>query len=68
MESFRSIMNPATFTKSLTDDEFKTYKSQLDQRVDLTISGIGRLGIETKVLSKNELVNLYKASYNPGQG
>ena len=68
MESFRSIVSPTTFTKSLTDEEFKTYKTQLDQRVDLTISGIGRLGIETTVLSKNELVNLYKSSYNPGQG
>ncbi|MDP3954138.1 MAG: hypothetical protein Q8Q06_01825 [bacterium] len=62
---FKSLASPSTYSKSLTEDEFRAYKMQLDQRIDLVMSGIGRLGINARVLDKEELLNLYKSLYNP---
>ena len=60
----RSMLSPAKFVRSLTDEEVLAYQMQLNQRVDLVLSGIGRLGINTRVLGKEELINLYKSLYN----
>jgi len=65
MDTFKSLTSPSTYTKSLTEEEFRNYKMQIDQRVDLVSSGIGRLGISTRPLGKEELINLYKSLYNP---
>ncbi|MDD3487035.1 MAG: hypothetical protein PHF35_01490 [Candidatus Moranbacteria bacterium] len=46
--------------------EFENYKSQLWQRVDHVMAGLGGTGIRMAPLSTEELIELYYNSYNPG--
>lgn len=46
--------------------EFENYKSQLFQRVDHVIAGLGGTGIRMAPLSTEELIELYYNAYNPG--
>ena len=64
--ALKSIANPSKFVKSLTDQELESYKVQLNQRIEFIMGGIGGLGLESRVLKKEELMNLYYSYYNPG--
>jgi hypothetical protein len=46
--------------------EFENYKSQLWQRVDHVMAGLGGTGIRMAPLSTEELIELYYNAYNPG--
>ena len=59
------MLSPGQESKTLTEDEFKTYRLQLNQRVELVLSNIGRLGINSKIIVKKELLEIYKKLYNP---
>lgn len=45
---------------------FGEYKTQLWQRVELVISGLGRLGVRAVPLSTDELLELFYGLYRPG--
>jgi len=64
-EIFKSIFKPAQIVKRLTPEEFESYESQLNQRVDLVYENLAGLGLGVKVLKQDELVNLYYRFYNP---
>ncbi|MBI2670266.1 MAG: hypothetical protein HYX20_03945 [Candidatus Yanofskybacteria bacterium] len=64
--AFRSVVSPSKFTKTLTDQEFENYKTQLSQKNQFVMDSISGLGIETRILGKEELMNLYYSYYNPG--
>ncbi|PJE50404.1 MAG: hypothetical protein COV29_04520 [Candidatus Yanofskybacteria bacterium CG10_big_fil_rev_8_21_14_0_10_36_16] len=63
--TIKNILNPSQESKTLTEDEFRTYRLQLNQRVELVLSNIGRLGINSKIIVKKELLEMYKKLYNP---
>jgi len=48
-------------------DNFEQYKSQLDQRVNLVVSGLQGLGIKAVPLNDEQLTQLYYEFYNIGK-
>lgn len=64
-EILKSIFKPAQIVKQLAPEEFESYKSQLNQRVDLVYENLAGLGLGAKVLKQDELINLYYRFYNP---
>jgi len=63
----KGAVNPGAATKNITDQELQNYKIQLDQRIDFIMNGIGGLGLDGRVLQKDELMNFYYSYYNPGK-
>jgi type IV secretory pathway VirB4 component len=45
---------------------FEEKRSQLDQRVGVIISGLGRIGIRTSQLKTDQVVELFYKTFNPG--
>ncbi len=66
LDSFKSIFSPKKFVQTLTDEQLNNYKVQLNQRIEVISQGINGLGLETKVLEKEQLINLFYSFYNPG--
>ena len=64
-ETIKNIFKPSLAIKGLTPEEFDSYKSQLNQRVNLVFENIAGLGLTPKVLGQEELTNLYYRFYNP---
>jgi type IV secretory pathway VirB4 component len=65
--AFKSVVTPSKFIKTLTDEELENYKTQLGQRIGVIVEGLSGLGIETKTLAGDQLMNLFYSYYNPGQ-
>lgn len=65
LETAKSIFKPAETVKSLTPEEFDSYKNQLHQRVSLVFENIAGLNLTAKILEKEGLTNLYYRFYNP---
>lgn len=64
-QSLKSIFKPSTVAKELTPEQLETYKSQLLQRTELIFDGLIGMGLKTKTLEKNDLMNLFYGLYNP---
>lgn len=64
--ALKSVASPSKFLKTLTDQELENYKIQLNQRVEFVMGGISGLGLESRLLNKEELAGLYYSYYNPG--
>lgn len=64
--AIKGIISPSKFIKALTDEELANYKTQLNQRIEIVSTGLSGLGLETRVLPKDELTNLFYSYYNPG--
>ncbi|MGD0976714.1 MAG: hypothetical protein ABR875_00230 [Minisyncoccia bacterium] len=67
LSAFKGVLTPSEFAKAISDEQFQTYKTQLDQRIELIAGGISALGLEAKVLKDDELKKLFYSYYNPGQ-
>lgn len=67
LDTVKSLFAPSKFIRSLSDEELENYKVQINQRVDVVMAGIGGLGLESKLLNREELLNLFYTYYNPGQ-
>ncbi len=65
VQSLKSFFKPAQTIKRLAPEDFDSYKSQLDQRVNLIYENLAGLGLGVKILQQDELVNLYYRFYNP---
>jgi len=50
---------------TLTYDEFKKYKTELDQRIQVVQSGLGSIGVRTALLATQQLIELFYNVYNP---
>jgi hypothetical protein len=53
--------------KSLTEEDFARYKTQLLQRVDYVIAGLRRAGVHSIQLGNEEIVELLWSFYNPAE-
>ncbi|MBI2064944.1 MAG: hypothetical protein HYT62_02735 [Candidatus Yanofskybacteria bacterium] len=67
-QSIRSALNPASSAKQLTDEQFLIYKNQLMQRSELIFGGLVGLGLKTRLLERDELVQIFYGLYNPVTG
>lgn len=65
--AIKSVVAPSKFAKTLTNEELENYKVQIGQRIGIIIEGLSGLGIETRTLAGDELMNLFYSYYNPGQ-
>ena len=65
-QSLKSIFKPSTIAKELTPEQLETYKGQLNQRTELISDGLIGMGLKTKILKKDALLNLFYGLYNPG--
>lgn len=52
-------------SQEVNDDEFQKLKTQLWQRVEFVMSGLGGAGIKTVPLNNDELIELFYKLYNP---
>lgn len=64
-ESLKSIFKPSSVVKQLTPEQLETYKTQLLQRAELIFDGLVGLGLKTKLLEKDDLLNIFYSLYNP---
>lgn len=65
VQSFKSIFKPTTVIKELTAEQLETYKSQLLQRTELVFDGLVGMGLKTKLMERDDLMNLFYGLYNP---
>ncbi len=65
--AIKSVVSPSKFVKTLTEEELENYKTQIGQRIGVITEGLSGLGLQTKTLSGDELMNLFYSYYNPGQ-
>jgi len=52
--------------KAMDLASFEEKRTQLDQRVGVIISGLGRVGIRTTELTTDQVVELFYKTFNPG--
>ncbi|MEX1064081.1 MAG: hypothetical protein WD898_03645 [Candidatus Paceibacterota bacterium] len=64
--AIKGAIIPSKAEKKITDEELENYKVQLTQRTDIVYGGLSGLGLQMRVLSKNELMNMFYSYYNPG--
>ena len=53
--------------KTLANEQFEEYRSQLEQRVGVVEQGLVRCGIRVAELGTEEVVELYYKIFNPGE-
>ena len=51
--------------KAIQDENFPTYKAQIEQRAELIFDGLQGMGLEAHYLVAEELVPMFTALYNP---
>lgn len=64
-KSIKSILQPATKSQQLSDEQFTEYRNQIIQRTELVLDGLVTLGLRARILKESELINLYYGLYNP---
>lgn len=52
--------------KTIEKSDFEAYKSQVKQKAELVSDGLQGLGLIAKILSQEELTNMFYSLYNPG--
>ena len=65
LQSIKSTVSPASSARQLTDEQFSVYKNQLMQRSELIFGGLVGLGLRTRLLERDELVQIFYGLYNP---
>ena len=64
-QKLTSVFNPTQVAKEKLEI-FETYRNQLLQRVEHVSYGLSSVGVKTKMLTTEELIELYYNTYNPG--
>ncbi len=64
-QSIKGAINPGSATKKLSDEKFSVYRNQLMQRAELVFGGLVGLGLRTRTLGRDELVDIFYNLYNP---
>ena len=64
IQSLKSTVKPIPL-KDLTPERFDLYKNQLMQRAELVFGGLISLGLRTRQLERDELVETFYNLYNP---
>lgn len=65
--AIKSTIRPKQFIRTLSDTEIQQYKIQLNQRIEVVMTGLSGMGLETRELNQEELMNMFYSYYNPGQ-
>lgn len=65
MQSIRSTVSPGGTMNAVSDEKFQIYKNQLMQRAELIFGGLIGMGLKTRVLERDELVQTFYNLYNP---
>ena len=65
IRSLRSTVSPGSAMKQLSDEKFAVYRNQLLQRSELVFSGLVGLGLRTRTLEEDELIDVFYNLYNP---
>lgn len=65
MQSIRSIVGSNTGTVEMPEEKFETYRNQLMQRSELIFGGLVGLGLKTRLLERDEMVQMFYNLYNP---
>ena len=64
-QSLKSIFKPSSIAPQIKPEQFETYKNQLLQRTELIFDGLIGLGLRTKILEREDLINIFYNLYNP---
>jgi len=64
VEGLKAAFTPVPVI-TVTEEDFREYKTELSQRMALAASGMSQMGIRAISLGTQELVDLYYAWYNP---
>jgi type IV secretory pathway VirB4 component len=54
-------------SRSLTDQQFEQYRTQLEQRVSVVEQGLVRTGVRVAQLGTEEVIELFYKLFNPGE-
>lgn len=65
MSTFGSILKPKPAATRLSDEQFDSAKNQLLQRAELIFGGLVGMGMRTRLLTPDELLNTFYQLYNP---
>lgn len=67
--SFFSKINPfkKAATMATNQSDFEEYRSALEQRVDVIVSGLNRCGVRSQWLGTEEVIELFFKIFNPGE-
>lgn len=65
--AIKSTVKPSKFIKTITDQELEQYKIQLEQRIEVIMTGLSGMGLDTRTLGREDLMTLFYGYYNPGQ-
>jgi len=65
VQSIKGAFGSTTVTQGLTEEKFETYKNQLMQRSELIFGGLVGLGLKTRLLERDEMVQMFYNLYNP---
>ena len=55
----------AATQKAVSEEKFSLYRNRLMQRAELIFGGLVGLGLKTKLLTRDELVQIFYNMYNP---
>jgi len=63
---FDKLLHPKTpLMVKISDAEFKSFKEELMERVNIIMNGLATLGVRSLPLNTQQLIELYYKSYNP---
>ena len=65
-QSLKSLFKPTQTMHDITDEQFNVYRNQLLQRAELIYDGLVSLGLRTRTLEGDELIQVLYGFYNPG--
>ncbi|MBX4211442.1 MAG: hypothetical protein KW806_01450 [Candidatus Yanofskybacteria bacterium] len=65
-DSVRNLLKSSPKDQSLPEEKLQAYKTQLLQRADLVFDGLVGLGLKTRILEDQEIMQLFYELYNPG--
>ncbi|OGN00064.1 MAG: hypothetical protein A2817_00570 [Candidatus Yanofskybacteria bacterium RIFCSPHIGHO2_01_FULL_39_8b] len=64
-QSIKSTVSPTANIQSISEEKFSIYKNQLMQRAELIFGGLVGMGLRTRLLERDELVQTFYGLYNP---
>ncbi|MBI2057866.1 MAG: hypothetical protein HYT63_02695 [Candidatus Yanofskybacteria bacterium] len=66
LENIKSAFGTAAQKiKSLEEQDFSIYKSQIEQRAEIIMEGLRGMGLASKVLDKESLIKIFYNLFNP---
>lgn len=65
LQSIKSTVIPGTTLGQISEEKFSVYRNQLMQRAELVFGGLVGLGLRTRLLERDEIVQIFYNLYNP---